>query len=650
MPQSLWDSPCGCEPGDPHASAATLIDRTIGASLAQATGGLSPASVLGAFGDWISHLALSPGKVSELSADLLRKSIALADHAQSVIVGSETAPLIQPAPQDRRFAGAEWRTWPFSVIEQAFLLGEDWWDKACCSVGGVTQRHEDMVRFAVRQFLDTLAPTNFIATNPVVQRRISETGGQCLIDGTLNWLDDMTRSALHERPKGADAYRPGIEVAATPGEVVFSNHLIELIQYRPATETVRPEPLLIVPAWIMKYYILDLSPANSLVRWLVDQGFTVFMISWRNPDASDRDIGFDDYRRLGIMPALDAISAITGAPRIHAAGYCLGGTMLAITAAAMARDGDERLASMTLFAAQTEFSEPGELGLFIDASQIHFLENLMWAQGYLDSRQMGGAFQLLRSNDLIWSRLVHGNPLDVEQDRLGRWVGRIEVDEITEIDIGHVADRRNRREADRACLSPVEHRRHERTTLRQQRQPTGGCPGPREGGVEVEPRRDEAKAVRSNDAQTIRPRSIEHRLFEAIGLVETRGDHDGAARPFLAKLSDNAGHRFGRRYHHSQIRRFGKLGDIGAPADARIVEAMRIDRIYGAAKSALDDVVEHDRAQAMRPGRAPDDGDAFCLGKGGKIADRHGCASLRVSGTVCGPPTKMSDARAGEHS
>lgn len=408
MPQSLWDSPCGCEPGDPHASAATLIDRTIGASLAQATGGLSPASVLGAFGDWISHLALSPGKVSELSADLLRKSIALADHAQSVIVGSETAPLIQPAPQDRRFAGAEWRTWPFSVIEQAFLLGEDWWDKACCSVGGVTQRHEDMVRFAVRQFLDTLAPTNFIATNPVVQRRISETGGQCLIDGTLNWLDDMTRSALHERPKGADAYRPGIEVAATPGEVVFSNHLIELIQYRPATETVRPEPLLIVPAWIMKYYILDLSPANSLVRWLVDQGFTVFMISWRNPDASDRDIGFDDYRRLGIMPALDAISAITGAPRIHAAGYCLGGTMLAITAAAMARDGDERLASMTLFAAQTEFSEPGELGLFIDASQIHFLENLMWAQGYLDSRQMGGAFQLLRSNDLIWSRLVHG--------------------------------------------------------------------------------------------------------------------------------------------------------------------------------------------------------------------------------------------------
>lgn len=395
MPESLLEHPCGCGPVETFAGRAALVDRTVGAALAQTTSGLSPASVLGAFGDWLNHLALPSGKVSDLAVDHLRRSCVLAGHAQSVALGADAKPLIQLAPLVSRFVGAEWRTWLFSFIEQAFLLGEDWWDKGCCFVGGVTQRHEDQ-----------LAPTNFTATNSVVQRQISENGGQCLIEGALNWLDDMTRNALHESPKGTDAFRPGIEVAVTPGEVVFSNHLIELSQHRPTTETVRPEPLLIVPAWIMKYYIFDLSPGNSLVCWLARQGFTVFMISWRNPDAADRDIGFDDYRRLGIMPALETICPTTGAPRIHAAGHCLGGTMLAVTAAAMARDGDDRLAGMTLFAAQTEFSEPGELGLFIDASQINFLENPMWAQGYLDSRQMGGAFQLLRSNDLIWSRLV----------------------------------------------------------------------------------------------------------------------------------------------------------------------------------------------------------------------------------------------------
>lgn len=383
------------------------LDHIAHAGLARLTGGLSPAAVVAAFMDWTAHLAISPGKQLELATKGTRKWARLAQFAAHCAArGGSAALCIEPLPQDRRFAETEWWQWPYNVVQQGFLLQQQWWDNATTDVDGVTKQNEAVVEFAMRQILDMASPTNFIATNPVVQRRILETGGQNLAQGFRNFVDDWER-IVHARPAaGTETFQVGRDVAVTPGKVIYRNRLMELIQYEPTTDKVRPEPILIVPAWIMKYYILDLSPENSLVRYLTEQGFTVFAISWKNPTAEDRDLGLDDYRKLGVMDALDAVNAVEPEHKVHAVGYCLGGTLLSIAAAAMARDGDERLATLSLLAAQADFREAGELTLFINESQVHFLEDLMRSQGYLDTRQMAGAFQLLRSNDLIWSRLV----------------------------------------------------------------------------------------------------------------------------------------------------------------------------------------------------------------------------------------------------
>ena len=258
-----------------------------------------------------------------------------------------------------------------------------------------------------RQLLDAFSPVNFPFTNPVVLETVIQQGGMNFIRGATNFCEDWQRLLTGKKPVGTEAFQVGRDLAVTPGKVVFRDRLIELIQYEPVTKKVYAEPILIVPAWIMKYYILDLSPENSLVKYFTQQGFTVFMISWKNPTKEDRDLSLADYTTLGIGAALDAMEAVIPNRKVHAVGYCLGGTLLATVAAAMARDADDRLKSVTLLAAQTDFTEAGELMLFIDEAQVSFLEHMMAEQGVLDTKQMTGAFQLLRSNDLIWSMMVH---------------------------------------------------------------------------------------------------------------------------------------------------------------------------------------------------------------------------------------------------
>ncbi len=382
------------------------IDRMREALAAQFTGGLSPAALALASFDWAIHLATSPGKRMELSVKAADKAARLWSYMAASALHPETPPCIRPLPGDNRFAAPAWQQQPYSLWSQAFLLGQQWWHNVTHEVPGVTPHHEDVVSFVARQMLDVFSPSNVPFANPEIVERARETGGANFVQGFRNWMEDAHRLATRQPPAGSEAFVPGRDVAVTPGKVVYRNHLIELIQYAPTTGAVFAEPVLIVPAWIMKYYILDLSPQNSLIRYLVGQGHTVFCISWRNPTAEERDLAMDDYRRLGVMDALDAIEAAMPGRKVHATGYCLGGTLLAIAAAAMACRGDDRLASLTLLAAQTDFSEPGELALFIDHSQMHYLESMMWNRGYLSADQMAGAFQLLRTNDLIWSRLV----------------------------------------------------------------------------------------------------------------------------------------------------------------------------------------------------------------------------------------------------
>ena len=396
---------------DEHGSDAgehpgLSFDRPLHAAVARLTAGLSPAALFQAYTDWAQHLLFSPDKQIELTEEAAHNWMHFLEYCPNALLDPNCEACVELAPNDKRFAGDAWRSWPFNAISQGFLFTQRWWHHATTGVKGVSAHHEDVASFVARQILDVVSPANFLLTNPEVLEATFQQGGTSLVRGGVNFWEDQRRAFEGKKPVGAEAFQVGRDVAVTPGQVVARNRLMELIQYAPATDGVVREPVLIIPAWIMKYYILDLSPVNSLIKYLVDRGHTVFIVSWKNPTVEDRDLGIDDYRRLGAMAALDAVSAIVPDQSIHAVGYCLGGTLLAITAAAMARDGDKRLGSLTLLAADTDFTEAGELMLFIDEAQVSFLEDMMAEQGYLDTKQMVRAFQLLRSNDLIWSAMV----------------------------------------------------------------------------------------------------------------------------------------------------------------------------------------------------------------------------------------------------
>ncbi len=392
--------------------------RALLATLGQLTGGLSPQALGGAWWNVVSRLALAPGRQAQLAQTALQQAIALAQFTGGALKNPDepAAPQAAGTPYAHRFADPAWAKFPFNVLAQAFIAASGVARDAVHGVPGTDPAAENLVDFMVREGLELVAPDNYLPTNPQLLDLTRAAGGKNLLRGMKHMAEDLQRTLKGLGPVGVENYQVGEQIAASKGKVILRNSLMELIQYSPTTPRVYAEPVLIVPAWIMKYYILDLSPKNSLVKYLTDMGHTVFMVSWKNPTAEDRDIAMDDYLSLGVLAALDAISKVVPKRKVHGVGYCIGGTLLSIAAATMAQKDDDRLKSVTLFAAQTDFSEPGELSVFISPAQLAMLEAMMWKNGVLESRQMGGAFQMLRTYDLLWSPSI---ATYVKGERLG---------------------------------------------------------------------------------------------------------------------------------------------------------------------------------------------------------------------------------------
>ncbi len=369
-----------------------------------------PLNIGSAFLEMTARLMANPAHLVQAQIGFWQDYMTLWQNTARRMMGMESEPVINAPASDRRFKDDAWRdNEVFDFIKQSYLLSARYVHDVVKQVDGLDTKTAQKVDFYSRQFTDAMSPSNFLLTNPEVLRKTAETGGENLLKGLNNLLSDLEqgKGKLRIKMTDTDAFRVGENIGVSPGKVVYQNDLMQLIQYTPSTETVLKRPLLIGPPWINKFYILDLRPKNSFVRWAVSQGHTVFVISWVNPDGKLSEKGFEDYMTEGYLAALDAIEAATGQREVNAIGYCLGGTLLGCTLAYMAAKGDDRIKSATFFVSMLDFAEAGELGVFIDEEQLRALEGKMSKRGYLEGSEMATTFNMLRANDLIWSFVVN---------------------------------------------------------------------------------------------------------------------------------------------------------------------------------------------------------------------------------------------------
>ncbi|MDH3660640.1 MAG: class I poly(R)-hydroxyalkanoic acid synthase [Alphaproteobacteria bacterium] len=364
-----------------------------------------------------TRMMTNPAAIFRAQFTLWQDYVELWQNTSKRLLGHATDPMIEPARDDRRFRDPAWDDDAvFSIIKQSYLLTSRWLTEVTSEVEDLDDKTRQKLNFYTRQFVDAMAPSNFVATNPEVLRATLESGGDNLLRGLNHLLHDLEqgKGKLAIRMTDQDAFDVGENIATTPGKIVFQNELLQLIQYTPTTEKVCKRPLLIVPPWINKFYILDLQPKNSFIKYAVDQGLTVFVISWINPDEAHAKLTFEDYMLEGPLAALGAIEQATGETEVNAIGYCLGGTLLAATLAYMAAKQDKRIKAATFFTALTDFENPGDLGVFIDEEQLASMDQLMAEKGYLDGREMATTFNMLRANDLIWSFVINNYLLGKE--------------------------------------------------------------------------------------------------------------------------------------------------------------------------------------------------------------------------------------------
>ena len=369
-----------------------------------------PLNIGSAFMEMTQRMMSDPARLAQAQVDLWNSYMDLWQQTANRMMGKESETLVEPEADDQRFADAAWQENPvFDYIKQSYLLTSQWMINTVRETEGMEDETARKVDFYTRQFVDAMAPTNFALTNPQVLQETVDTKGQNLINGLSNLLDDLERgkgqlAIKHVEP---DAFELGKTVATSPGKVVFQNDLFQLLQFSPSTDKVRKTPLLIVPPWINKYYILDLREKNSFIKWAVAQGHTVFVVSWVNPDDKLAQKTFEDYMLDGPVAAIGAACDAAGSEKVNVIGYCIGGTMTATALAYMADKGDDRVASATFFTTLVDFEEPGELGVFIDEEQIASLEEKMSERGYLEGSEMATTFSMLRANDLIWSFVIN---------------------------------------------------------------------------------------------------------------------------------------------------------------------------------------------------------------------------------------------------